>query len=292
MHGAELAALAEKQRRVLAFEAAVAGGIPIVKTLREGLVGNRIGARLRHPQRHLQLHPDDDARDRPRLRRRAGRGAGAGLRRGRPELRRRRHRRRAQARHPGRRSPSARAVNFAGVQVEGIRHVTLDGHRASPRSSATASSCWASRAQTAGRHRAARASLHGAARRRRSPRSRACSTPSSIEGDFVGQTMFQGRGAGPGRPPRRSSPTSIDVARGAAHAGLRRAGRRARRHARRRRWPRHVGAYYIRLMVQDRPGVIAASPSALRRRARLDRSRCCSAAASTPARRAGRADHA
>jgi len=33
----------------LNFEAAVAGGIPIVKTLREGLGGSRIGPRLRHP---------------------------------------------------------------------------------------------------------------------------------------------------------------------------------------------------------------------------------------------------
>ena len=34
------------------------GGIPIVKTLREGLAGNTRRAHLRHPQRHLQLHPD------------------------------------------------------------------------------------------------------------------------------------------------------------------------------------------------------------------------------------------
>ena len=45
----------------------VAGGIPIVKTLREALAGNQIDARLRHPQRHLQLHPDAawSARTRP-----------------------------------------------------------------------------------------------------------------------------------------------------------------------------------------------------------------------------------
>src|SRR3546814_3460265 len=42
MHGAKLAALAEKNKAPLAFEAAVAGGIPIVKALREGLIGNRI----------------------------------------------------------------------------------------------------------------------------------------------------------------------------------------------------------------------------------------------------------
>jgi homoserine dehydrogenase len=39
-HGPRLAALAETHGVALAFEAAVAGGIPIIKTLREGLAGN------------------------------------------------------------------------------------------------------------------------------------------------------------------------------------------------------------------------------------------------------------
>src|SRR3954447_775097 len=42
-HGVALAKLAEKNGAALYFEAAVAGGIPIVKTLREGLGGSRIG---------------------------------------------------------------------------------------------------------------------------------------------------------------------------------------------------------------------------------------------------------
>jgi len=41
-HGAALARLAEKGNAALCFEAAVAGGIPIVKTLREGLGGSKI----------------------------------------------------------------------------------------------------------------------------------------------------------------------------------------------------------------------------------------------------------
>ncbi len=41
-HGLALAALAEAHGVALAFEASVAGGIPIVKTLREGLAGNSI----------------------------------------------------------------------------------------------------------------------------------------------------------------------------------------------------------------------------------------------------------
>jgi homoserine dehydrogenase len=41
-HGVALAALAEKNRAAINFEAAVAGAIPIVKTLREGLAGNSL----------------------------------------------------------------------------------------------------------------------------------------------------------------------------------------------------------------------------------------------------------
>ena len=39
-HGGELAALAEKHKVALNFEAAVGGAIPVIKTLREGLAGN------------------------------------------------------------------------------------------------------------------------------------------------------------------------------------------------------------------------------------------------------------
>ena len=41
-HGVELAALAERKAVALNFEAAVAGGIPVIKTLRESLAGNGI----------------------------------------------------------------------------------------------------------------------------------------------------------------------------------------------------------------------------------------------------------
>jgi len=41
-HGNEIFAAAQKQGVVVAFEAAVAGGIPIIKALREGLAGNRV----------------------------------------------------------------------------------------------------------------------------------------------------------------------------------------------------------------------------------------------------------
>jgi homoserine dehydrogenase len=42
MHGNELFAAAQKQGVMIAFEGAVAGGIPIIKAIREGLAGNKI----------------------------------------------------------------------------------------------------------------------------------------------------------------------------------------------------------------------------------------------------------
>lgn len=41
-HGAELAAFAEERQQPLKFEAAVAGGVPVVKSLREGVAANRV----------------------------------------------------------------------------------------------------------------------------------------------------------------------------------------------------------------------------------------------------------
>ncbi len=42
MHGQELAELAEENGQVIRFEAAVAGGIPVIKTMTESLAGNHI----------------------------------------------------------------------------------------------------------------------------------------------------------------------------------------------------------------------------------------------------------
>jgi homoserine dehydrogenase len=78
-----------------------------------------------------------------------------------------------------------------------------------------------------------------------------------VEGDFVGTTMFQGRGAGQGPTASAVVADLVDVARGrtmpafvvpAAQLADIKVSPMAR----------HFGAYYMRLMVQDRPGVIAA----------------------------------
>ena len=57
--GAELRSLAATARRHLRFEAAVAGGIPVIGALRNGIGGDRLVRADRHPERHVQLHPDE-----------------------------------------------------------------------------------------------------------------------------------------------------------------------------------------------------------------------------------------
>ncbi len=42
-HGMDLAALAEANGAALKYEAAVAGGIPVIKALRDGAAANRLG---------------------------------------------------------------------------------------------------------------------------------------------------------------------------------------------------------------------------------------------------------
>jgi homoserine dehydrogenase len=254
MHGAELAALAEQRGAILAFEAAVAGGIPIIKALREGLVGNRV-SRLYGILNGTCNYILTTMRE-------TGRDFGVVLAE-------------AQAAGYAEADPSfdvdgidaahklavltgaafGAKVNFAGVHVEGIRHVTsLDIEFA----------------QELGY----RIKLLGLARetpygieQRVHPCMVSLEAPIAhiegvfnavaVEGDFVGKTMFQGRGAGQGPTASAVVADIVDVARGRhMPAFVVPAAKLADKKA--APMQRHVGAYYIRLMVQDRPGVIAA----------------------------------
>ncbi len=96
----------------LRFEGAVAGGVPIIRAVQDGLAGDRlvrIGGVLNGTCNYILTRMECAGRP---VRRRAGRGAGAGLRRGRSHRRRRRPRRARQARHPLRgRARRPRAVH-------------------------------------------------------------------------------------------------------------------------------------------------------------------------------------
>ena len=259
MHGTELALLAEKKGGILSFEAAVAGGIPIIKALREGLVGNRV--------RRLYGILNGTCNYILTTMRETGRDFGAVLAE-------------AQAAGYAEADPSfdvdgidaahklavltgaafGAKVNFAGVHIEGIRHVSAMDIQF---------------AEELG----FRIKLLGLARETRygiEQRVHPCMVPLAapiahiegvfnavvVEGDFVGTTMFQGRGAGQGPTASAVVADLVDVARGRdMPAFVVPADRLSDKNI--SPMDRHQGAYYIRLMVQDRPGVISAVSGAL-----------------------------
>jgi len=258
--GVALAKLAEAKGVALAFEAAVAGGIPILKALREGLAANnvkRIYGILNGTCNYVLSTMRESRRDFAEVLSEAQRLGYAEA------------------------DPSfdidgidaahklailaavafGTEVNFSGVHVEGIRHVSaLDIEFAEE---------LGYRIKLLG---LARPTEHGLEQR-----VHACMVPRSapiahvegvynavvVEGDFVGRVMLEGRGAG--AEPTASAVVAdlLDIAQGrsvtsfAGPASQLKAGVAAP-------MARHQGAYYVRLMVVDRPGVIADIAAALR----------------------------
>ncbi len=259
LHGYELAAAAEKKQRILAFEAAVAGGIPIIKALREGLVGNRVQRLygiLNGTCNYILTTMRETGRDFDVV---LAEAQAAGYAEADPTL----DVDGIDAAHKLAVLTGAAfgaRVDFAGVHVEGIRRVT---------------SMDIEFAQELGY----RIKLLGLARETRhgiEQRVHPCMVPLDtpiahiegvfnavvVEGDFVGTTMFQGRGAGQGPTASAVVADLVDVARGRhMPAFVVPADKLATKKA--SPMDRHVGAYYMRLMVQDRPGVIAAISGAL-----------------------------
>jgi homoserine dehydrogenase len=155
----------------------------------------------------------------------------------------------------------APSTNFSGVYVEGIRHVSaLDIAFADE---------LGYRIKLLG---VARLTEHGLEQR-----VHPCMVPRStpiahvdgvfnavvVEGDFVGRVMLEGRGAG--AEPTASAVVAdlLDIARErwSSSFTVPAASLEARPAS---PMLRHVGAYYVRLMVVDRPGVIADIAAALR----------------------------
>ena len=259
LHGTELAAAAEKKERILGFEAAVAGGIPIIKALREGLVGNKVGRLygiLNGTCNYILTTMRETGRDFEVV---LAEAQAAGYAEADPSF----DVDGIDAAHKLAVLTGAAfgaEVNFPGIHVEGIRHVTaMDIEFAE--------------------ELGYRIKLLGLARETRygiEQRVHPCMVPLAepiahiegvfnavvVEGDFVGTTMFQGRGAGQGPTASAVVADLVDVARDRhMPAFVVPAARLAARPA--SPMDRHVGAYYMRLMVQDRPGVISAVSGAL-----------------------------
>jgi homoserine dehydrogenase len=260
VHGAALAQASEARGVALAFEAAVAGGIPAIKALREGLAANRIQrvagilngtcnyiltvmreqkrefAEVLAEAQKLGYAEADPSFDIDGIDAAHKLAILAALAFGRP-------------------------VDFGAVHVEGIREVSaLD----------------IALAEELGY----RIKLLGIARREDggiSTRVHPCMVPISApiarvdgvfnavvaEGDFVGRVMMEGRGAGEGPTASAVVADVIDIARGRFTPVW---GAEAAALTPEPSFPmdRHTGAYYLRLMVVDRPGVIADVTGVLR----------------------------
>ena len=262
-HGPELFDRARELGRSIAFEASVAGGIPIIANISQCLSANQIESldgilngttNFILSKMHDEGAPYADVLDR---------GPAAGLRRGRSDARRRRQRRGPEAgdpRPPGIRRPRAIGRTFRGWASTGSTSATC----ASPRRWATASSCWRWPSWTATRWSCT-------CRRRWCKRGRPLSDVSGpfnairVEGDAVGPLMFYGQGAG--QMPTASAVVAdmIDTAVGRTAITFRTLELWSNRKARvtPREHAKADGRFYLRVNVEDHPGVLAQVTSVL-----------------------------
>ncbi len=260
VHGAELADLAERHEVTLAFEAAVAGGIPAIKALREGLSANRISrvagiltgtcnyiltVMREHGREFADVLADaqklgyaeaDPAFDIDGIDAAHKLAILAALAFGRP-------------------------VAFDDVYVEGIRNVSaLDIAFADE---------LGYRIKLLGIARQTEAGIEARVHPCMIPMAAPIALVDGVfnavvaEADFAGRVMLQGRGAGAGPTASAVVADLIDIARGRA-TPVWGAASGALSDVPSLPMSSHVGAYYLRLMVVDRPGVIADVTAVLR----------------------------
>jgi homoserine dehydrogenase len=259
-HGTALATLAEKHGVALAFEAAVAGGIPIIKTLREGLAGNRISrvyGILNGTTNYILTTMRESGRDFAEVLAEAQR---LGYAEADPSF----DIDGVDASHKLAILASVafgRPVDLAGVHTEGIRHVSrLDIDFAAE---------LGYRIKLLGIARLTENGLeqrvHPCMVKRETPIAAVEGVFNGIvaEGDFVGRVVLEGRGAGAHPTASAVVADLVDIAAGrfVPTFGVPAASLETLPGA---PMERHHGAYYIRLMVVDQPGVIADIAAALR----------------------------
>ncbi|HRJ61016.1 MAG TPA: homoserine dehydrogenase [Azospirillaceae bacterium] len=252
-HGAALAALAEAKGLTLAFEASVAGGIPVIKGLREGLAANRVSevhGILNGTCNYILTEMRETGREFADVLAEA------------------------QALGYAEADPSfdidgvdaahklavlaavafGAEVNFKAVHVEGIRHVSATDFAYADQLGYRIKLLGIARLTENGVEQR----VHPCLVPKTAPIAAVDGVFNAVvaEGDFVQRVLFVGRGAGEGPTASAVVADLIDIARGVSIptfgvpveklSKLPPAAMAARR-----------GAYYVRLMVVDRPGVIA-----------------------------------
>ncbi|MET4806206.1 homoserine dehydrogenase [Limibacillus sp. MBR-115] len=259
-HGAALAHLAESSGASLHFEAAVAGGIPVIKALREGLAGNRIHSItgiLNGTSNYILT-----------TMRETGRDFGSVLAD-------------AQALGYAEADPSfdidgvdaahklalltalafGCEVDFPGVYVEGIRNIGAEdiafaeelGYRIKLLAIAECN------------NGSVFQRVHPCLVDRKAPIASVDGVFNAVvaEGDYVGTTLFEGRGAGAYPTASAVVADIIDVARGQQLPTFSLPVERLNKLST-RPMAEHVGAYYLRLACLDEAGVIADITATLR----------------------------
>ena len=193
-HGPELFDRARELGRSIAFEASVAGGIPIIANISQCLSANQIVSLDGILNGTTQFHPQQNARGRHGLRRRRSKKpSDSATRKPIP-------RSTSTAATPPRSSPSSPTWRSAPASIgKTFRGWASTGSTtatsASPRKWATASSCSPSPSSTATRSNCTSRQRSSSAAGR-SPMSAAPFNAIRVVGDAVGELMFYGRGAG------------------------------------------------------------------------------------------------
>ncbi|MGH6980627.1 MAG: homoserine dehydrogenase [Stellaceae bacterium] len=258
--GTELAKRAEAKGVSLGFEAAVAGGIPILKVLREGLAANRVGriyGILNGTCNYILTRMRDEGGEFADVLADAQR---LGYAETDPSFD-------IDGIDTAHKLALLAAVAFGGavdlgaVHVEGIGRVSARDIEYAAELGYTIKLLGVARPTERGLEQR----VHPCMVARDAPIAHVEGVFNAVvvEGDAAGRLMLEGRGAG--AEPTASAVVSdlIDIAagRGAPGFGVPAKTLRAPRTA---PMARHRGAYYMRLMVSDRPGVIAAVAAALR----------------------------
>jgi homoserine dehydrogenase len=252
-HGTELAVLAEKSGVALNFEAAVAGGIPVIKTLREALAGNcirRVYGILNGTCNYILTQMQEEHRSFADVLKEA------------------------QAKGYAEADPTfdvggfdtahklalltslafGTRVAFDEIDVEGIETITQADIEAADELGYRIKLLGVALATDSGIEQR----VHPAMVPKHSAIAEVSGVTNcvAIDGDFAGNLLLAGPGAGAKATASAVASDILDIARGAKPPPF---GVPAARLAayRRARLGRHQGAYYVRLSVYDRPGAMA-----------------------------------
>jgi homoserine dehydrogenase len=253
-HGTELATLAEANGATIGFEAAIAAGIPIVKAIRESLTGNaiaRVYGILNGTCNYILTTMEEE-----------GREFGEVLAE-------------AQAKGYAEADPSfdiggidtahklalltslafGTQVDLDAVYVEGIADITAADIEAAADFGYRIKLLGVAQRTESGIEQR----VHPTLVRQGSAIAEVGDVYNAVvaEGDFVGEVMLSGRGAGAGPTASAVAADIVDIARGNAAPAF---GRPAAELApcRRAVMRVHEGGYFVRLSVYDRPGGMAA----------------------------------